>query len=201
MILPFIARKLGPQSLGEVALAQTFGIFCLLFMEFGFSLTATRKVATLRENKEKLRSFIEQSFSFKIASMPILFLVAVIIAWGFPVFQQKPHFIFLVLLGSIFQGVAPTWYFQGIERLSQVAYSKILFRIIGCGFIFSLVKTPDDGWLVLAGYSTTSVLICVYLFKKMKNEIGKIHFVKLRDSLALWREYKWGLFITTIPAV
>ena len=62
LILPFIARKLGPQSLGEVALAQTFGIFCLLFMEFGFSLTATRKVATLRENKEKLRSKAETAY-------------------------------------------------------------------------------------------------------------------------------------------
>ena len=62
LILPFIARKLGPVELGNVALAQTFGLFLLIFMEFGFSLAATREVAKNRNNKIYLNNFIQASY-------------------------------------------------------------------------------------------------------------------------------------------
>ena len=58
IILPFIARVLGPEELGYVGLAQTFGIFILLIMEFGFPLTATRKVAREKNNPKNIKVLI-----------------------------------------------------------------------------------------------------------------------------------------------
>ena len=59
LILPFVARILGPKELGYIALSQTFGVFLLLFMDFGFSLTASREVARLKKQKDKLTKYIE----------------------------------------------------------------------------------------------------------------------------------------------
>ena len=64
LILPFIARALGPEQLGYVGLAQTFGIFILLIMEFGSPLMVTREVAREKNNPENIRLLISQSFSF-----------------------------------------------------------------------------------------------------------------------------------------
>ena len=66
IILPFIARVLGPEELGYIGLAQTFGIFILLIMEFGFPLMATREVAREKNNPENIKILIGQIFSFKL---------------------------------------------------------------------------------------------------------------------------------------
>lgn len=201
LILPFIARKLGPSSLGEVALAQTFGIFCLLFMEYGFSLSATRTVARLKEDKTALRLFLNQSYSFKILLIPVIFVLALVLIGVLPIFTKNPHFIIIVSIGSIMQGLAPTWYFQGIEKLKFVAQSKIIFRIIGFIFILIFVQTPQDGWLVLTGYSVTSACILSYLFLKMKKDLGRIKWLGLQKALQLGSNNKWGFFITVIPVI
>ena len=54
LILPFIARKLGPEELGLVAYSQLFSILQLLLMNFGLELTATRKIAMIKKEKKKL---------------------------------------------------------------------------------------------------------------------------------------------------
>ena len=66
LILPLIARILGPNELSQVVLAQTFGLLILIIMEFGFSLTATREVALLKNQKEALVKYLGKAFTFKI---------------------------------------------------------------------------------------------------------------------------------------
>ena len=45
IILPFLTRTILPEGIGILGLAQALGIVCLLIMEYGFSLSATRDVA------------------------------------------------------------------------------------------------------------------------------------------------------------
>ena len=118
IILPFIARVLGPEELGYVGLAQTFGIFILLIMEFGFPLMATREVAREKNNPENIKILIGQIFSFKLFLIPVILILSAIVILIVPVFHENPHYVFIVVIGSIFQGMVPTWYFQGIEKLS-----------------------------------------------------------------------------------
>ena len=58
IILPFIARVLGPEELGYVGLVQTFGLFILLIMEFGFPLMATREIAKNKNDQVKTKKLI-----------------------------------------------------------------------------------------------------------------------------------------------
>ena len=52
-LLPFIARVLGVSEFGIISIAQTFGIFISLFMEFGSSLVITREIARIKEKKKE----------------------------------------------------------------------------------------------------------------------------------------------------
>ena len=175
IILPFIARVLGPEELGYVGLAQTFGIFILLIMEFGFPLTATRKVAREKNNPKNIKVLMGQVFSFKLFLIPVILILSTIVILIVPIFRENPHYVFIVVIGSIFQGMAPTWYFQGIEKLSTVAFSKTIFRLLGFSLIFLFVRSDQDGWIILLGYMISSVCICLYLFKYMVNIIGPFH--------------------------
>jgi len=200
-ILPFIARVLGPEELGYVGLAQTFGIFILLIMEFGFPLMATREVAREKNNPENIKILIGQIFSFKLFLIPGILILSAIVILMVPVFHENPHYVFIVVIGSIFQGMVPTWYFQGIEKLSIVAFSKTIFRLLGFSLIFLFVRSNQDGWIVLLAYMISSICICLYLFKYMVNIIGSFHLAGRSSIKAIWQKSKNSFFITILPVI
>ena len=201
IILPFIARVLGPEELGYVGLAQTFGIFILLIMEFGFPLMATREVAREKNNPENIKVLIGQIFSFKLFLIPVILILSAIVILMVPVFHENPHYVFIVVIGSIFQGMVPTWYFQGIEKLSTIAFSKTIFRLLGFSLIFLFVRSNQDGWIVLLAYMISSICICLYLFKYMVNIIGPFHLAGRSSIKAMWQKSKNSFFITILPVI
>ena len=130
LVLPFIARALGPIALGNIGLAQTFGLLVMLSLEFGFSITATRTVALNRNDKSKNQQLAGKVFSFKIYLIPIVILFTFVIILIHPIFFNQPELIIISVLAAIFQGLVPYWYFQGIENFKQLAVVKIIFRVL-----------------------------------------------------------------------
>ncbi len=201
IILPFIARVLGPEELGYVGLAQTFSIFILLIMEFGFPLMATREVAKEKNNPENIKILIGQVFLFKLFLIPFILLLSTIVILMVPVFRDKPQYVFIVVIGSVFQGMAPTWYFQGIEKLRSIAFSKTIFRLFGFSLIFLFVRSNQDGWVVLMAYMISSICICFYLFKYMVNIIGSFSLAGRSSIRVMWYKSKNSFFITVLPVI
>tara|TARA_Y100001970_G_scaffold281852_1_gene393477 strand:- start:12718 stop:13977 length:1260 start_codon:yes stop_codon:yes gene_type:complete len=201
IILPFIARALGPEHLGYVGLAQTFGIFILLIMEFGSPLMVTRQVAREKNNLENIKQLIGQTFSFKLFLIPLILLISIIVTWMVPVFYKHPHYVLIVVIGSIFQGLAPVWYFMGIEKIRTIAFSKTIVRLIGFGLIFLFVRSSHDGWIVLFGYMISSILICLYLIKNLVNILGSFSIGKRSSIKSIWQKSKDSFFVTILPVL
>jgi polysaccharide transporter, PST family len=201
LILPFVARILGPKELGYIALSQTFGVFLLLFMDFGFSLTASREVARLKKQKDKLTKYIGKMFTFKLVLIPLIIILSFLTISFFNIFQNLPHYILIVMIGAIFQGLSPTWFFQGIERLKILALSKIFFRFFGALIIFIFINDEKDGWIMLTGYSLTSILIFIHLFIYMLKKVGKINLSKINNLSKVWISSFWVLLLTIIPVI
>jgi polysaccharide transporter, PST family len=201
LILPLIARILGPKELGYVLFAQTFSLFLLLIMEFGFSLTATRKIAKIKKQKTVLIKYIGNIFLFKFFLIPLIVLLSFIVILVTPAFQLKPHYIWISMFGAIFQGLAPIWYFQGVEKFKEIALSKFFFRIMGFILIYILLDNDQDGWVVLMGHTVTSGFIFLYLIKKLIDIIGRIKLSLFKDFYIFWKESIWMFVITIIPVV
>ena len=65
ILLPFLARTILIEGVGILGLAQTLGIVCVLIMEFGFSLSATREIAS-SDNNENHSLVVSRVISSKI---------------------------------------------------------------------------------------------------------------------------------------
>ena len=78
IVLPFIARALGPIALGNIGLAQTFGLLVLLLLEFGFNIIVTREVALNPKNNLKILELAGKVFSFKIYLIPLVIFITLI---------------------------------------------------------------------------------------------------------------------------
>ena len=200
-LLPFIARTIGPTELGKIGLAQTFGLLIILFMEFGSSLMATREVARIKDNQSILKEFIEQLTIFKIFLIPIAFIFSLFVIIFIPIFFNNPHYVIIAVLGAIFQGISPMWYFQGIEKMKTIAFSKLFFRLIGFIIILFYVKSSSDGWIVLASYSLTSVLICIYLYFRIIKRLGSLILIRPYRTKFIFTKSIPSFLITIIPMV
>tara|TARA_B100000945_G_scaffold320374_1_gene330271 strand:- start:524 stop:1768 length:1245 start_codon:yes stop_codon:yes gene_type:complete len=199
LFIPFIARTVGASEFGKIGIAQTFGILIILFMEFGSSLMVTRKVARIKDDNKQLKLFIGKITTFKIFLLPIAILITATAFFVVPIFSDNPNYIIIVALGAVFQGISPIWYFQGIEKMRKIAFSKIIFRLIGFILIVLFVRSSTDGWIVLASFSFSSILICLYLYSVIIRKMGLFRIGGLSESINIFVESAPSFFITIIP--
>ena len=200
-MLPFIARSIGVIEFGKIGIIQTFGILVLLIIEFGSSLMATRKISRIKNSKKELKVFIGKLLTSKLLTLPVILLISSFSAFLVPLFRENILFLSLVVLGSIFQGLTPTWYFQGIEKMKSISISKILFRFLGFAVIILFVNTSKDAWVILASFACSSLLICIFLYYKLLSNIGYFRLSSPVQSLQIYKDSIHSFFSTIIPVL
>lgn len=202
--LPFIARTIGAVEFGKIGIAQTFGIVIILLMEFGSPLIATRKISIIKNNNKSIINYLSCILLSKIMLIPICLLISLLAIFCIPIFKNEPFLLLLVLVGAISQGFTPIWYFQGIEKMKIISFSKVVFRLTGFIFILNFVSSPNDSWLVLLIFSTSSLCISIYLLIKMFSDVGYFNFIKftnLKNSLLFLKKSYQSFFLTIVPSV
>ena len=148
--IPYLARVLGPEGWGLVAIFQSLAACLALLMEFGFELSATRQVARCRQSRERLAEVIAGVFGAQAtmaAGAGVLTLLAS--QWG-PILRQHQTLAAFCLLLAVADGCNPTWFFVGMERMGVVAAVEIGSKSAAAVAIFVLIRSEGDVTTVLA---------------------------------------------------
>ena len=149
VIIPFLARTLGPVGWGTVAFTQSLGEFIVLVIEFGFNLSATREIARNRESKEMCSQIMAGVMGAQIVLALTAVLIAIVLSNWIPILRDNPRLLASGLFYAVAQGFMPIWFFQGLERMRAAAALEISGKMLGMAGILLLVRSPEDGWLVL----------------------------------------------------
>ena len=194
IILPFLARTISMEGIGLLGLVNTLGVVCLLVMEYGFSLSATREIAS--NNKKNISLLVSRVLITKLILIIPCFIISICSFLIVPIFDKYQLLIILTLIISIFNGVTPIWYFQGIQKIYSFALLKISIRIISIVPIFLLVRSVNDIWIVLFFQCIASLFTCLislsWLFKKVR--FVSVSFKDIANSLISG----WHTFSLTI---
>ncbi len=159
--IPYLARVLGAAGWGLVAFTQSFGSYIGLVAEYGFALSGTREVARHRDSPEKLTEILAGVMGAKALLAAVCVAVAVPLRWYLPIFRQHPTLLWVGIFWALTQGFNMMWFFQGLERMRLVAALDISAKALATVGIFIFVRTPDDGWRVLALQGLGFFLSCV----------------------------------------
>lgn len=156
--LPFLVRALGPDAYGRYAFFQAIAQYFLLLVDFGFQLTATGRVAALRDDRAALSRY----FWTVQAARGLLALVAGLVAvvLGTLLFASRvdaPIFAasVAVVLGTV---ATPLWLFGGLERMGLVCIVAVSARLAVVPATLLLVHRPADAWVAAAVISGASLL-------------------------------------------
>lgn len=148
--MPYVARVLGVERWGELALAQVILGYFGLLTDWGFTLSATRKVASLKSDRYLLSKVFLSTWAAQwvLAALSILLLLGLIAS--VPYFAGNAAYYFYGL-GTILGGVLfPIWFFNGLEQMKQAAFIQISARLTAVPLIFLLVRRPEDAPLMVA---------------------------------------------------
>lgn len=148
--IPYLTRALGPSGWGLVALAQAYGVYLSLPVNYGFNFSGTREVAKFRDDKEKLSDIFAGVTGAKcLLAVSCIFLSFGVEHWV-PAFRDEQLLLWMGVFAALVPCFTPIWYFVGLEQLKLVAILDIVARSVATAGIFVVVHHKNDAWKVLA---------------------------------------------------
>ncbi|HEY1948140.1 MAG TPA: flippase [Bryobacteraceae bacterium] len=158
LVLPYLARILSKEHFGLIAYATAFNQYFMVLVDYGFNLTATRRIAINRDDPEK----ISQIYSSVIAAKALLTLLGVVILFTVVLATPKlrpnlPIFCisYLAVIGDL---LFPMWLFQGLQKMENLVWRDLLARLVSLGMMFAFVHKDGD-YLWAAGFQAGSMLL------------------------------------------
>lgn len=193
IVVPYLTSTLRPAGFGLVAFMQSLAEFLVLAIEFGFSFSGTREIARYQDNPHKCGEIMSGVLSAQAILSIGCTICAAFVAFMIPILRDHPLLVATGLCYAVFQGFAPLWFFQGLERMKLCAALEIAGKVAGCICIFVFVHSPDDGWKVLGfqalAPAITSVLGLVLAFRTIP--CVRPRFDLLRSAFA----QGWPMFL------
>ncbi len=168
---PYLARILGPDQWGVVAFAQALGLYFTMVVDFGFTLSATRQVARLRDDLAQVEEIAAGVMGAKvllsILSVGALFVLQAVL----PAFQRNRFILWEGAISGIVAGFSMLWFYQGFENMKMPAAVGIVGRALSTIAIFAFIHRKQDAWIVLAIQIVAYFAITVVLFSMAARRI------------------------------
>ncbi len=190
--VPYLSRTLGPTGWGLVAMAQAFGMYGNLVVDYGFVYSATRQIATA-SNETEVESIIAGVSGAKVLLSAVA-LVAAFAAYLFvPLFHQHPVLLWVAVISEIVKALLPVYYFYGIQRVAIASLLDISARAVAAGGIFIFVHSQQDAWKVFALTGITAAVTFVIGHAIIRRRYT-LRWPRLREGWHMLRE-GWAMFL------
>ncbi|MFA4989236.1 MAG: flippase [Candidatus Omnitrophota bacterium] len=197
VILPYLIRVIGPEKFGLIAFAQALIQYFMIFTDYGFSLTATKKISLCKDQKQASTVFSTvMTVKFILAFLSYLILLFLINA--VPKFKHD-WLLYVFSFGAVIGNTLfPVWLFQGAEKMKFITIINIIGGIIYTVSLFIFVKEPADYLLVpllnSLFFIITGLLGLYIAFKEFDLEFVFQSYSNIREEL----KTGWEIFISTV---
>ncbi|WP_290214018.1 oligosaccharide flippase family protein [Planococcus notacanthi] len=171
LTLPYITRVMGSSSFGFFSFSLNIIGYFQVLVEYGFNLSASRKIAITNDKKEINRIF-SSIMVIKLLLCFITFIVMFFIIILFDIKKEQSLTMFILYLLVVGSSIQQTWLFQGLQRMKYITIISVIARSISLILIFVFVKNADDLYLYSFLYAFTflfsGIASLILVFKTLK---------------------------------
>lgn len=167
--LPYITRIVGPENYGRIEFATVTVLFFSAIVTYGFTFTATRKIAELKDDFRRISvvySTVMQAKLLLLILSSALFVLLLFIVPEYSIEWKIMLFAFPFVIGW---GLYPDFLFQGRQKLGVVAGANFGIKLMAAILIFALLHEQEDFYLVCGINSfaqiSASLVTLVYAHK------------------------------------
>ncbi len=199
--LPYITRILGASKYGMFSIAINLVGYLQAVVEYGFGMSATRKVALLEiDDGNRLNKIFSGVIYSRIILFVISFIISIVYIIGSHLTNETGICIVLLELTLIGISLQLNWLFQGKQEMKFISISSIIARSISvcCTFIF--VKRPQDIFVYCIFYAASPILVSVmgiiFAYSRYQVRLVKLTLKEIIDEL----KSGWYVFTTQLSS-
>jgi PST family polysaccharide transporter len=195
--IPYITRTLGAGKYGLFSIAVNIINYLQVIVEYGFSMSGSRKIALQKEDDSRLFS--------KILQCRLILLLVCIGISGVYIFIKRDNVELciceaLLLLAIVGYCMDMSWFFQGKQDMKYITIINVAGRTASMILIFFLVKGPSDLLLYCILFSISpflsGILGMIICIRKFHLRLLKVKFEEIRKEL----EDGWYVFTSQFSA-
>ncbi len=177
LLIPYIVRIIGPAKYGAFAFATAVAGYFAMLADWGISLYAPREIAIHREEPQELSHLLSSIIYLRALSVLFLSLAFIAAVMLVGKFRQEKTLFLLSTLYILMAGFGINWFFQGVERMTHIAFSQLMTKILWAALILSFIRKEQDYLILPLIYFISDLVGKIYLFSLM--------FKKWRITLSL----------------
>lgn len=165
---PYIIRVLGADIYGMIAFAQAIISYIIILINFGFNVSAVRRVS---ENRSNL-IFIKEIYSSITILKFLIFCISLISLMTVYFFCEDVKIIYILIasigmcLSEVFY---PIWLFQGLEQMKFITIISFLSQVVYLVLVFILIHNAHDYLMVPIATSICGLLNSLASILILKN--------------------------------
>ncbi len=166
IILVHLTKTLGLEIYGVLAFAQGIITISGVLLDFGYNLSATNKISKNRNYKYYISILIGGIYIVKICLFLLCALLITVYASSTQKYSDYKVIFFLSLIPILIQGLIPSWFFHGIEKIHIFASITVIAKIIFAFLAVVFIQEPSVYYLVpvLNGVGQFFALVCSIYF-------------------------------------
>lgn len=156
VILPYLARVIGIDGVGIVAICLSICAIALIVTDFGFAISSTYWISINRGKKNKIATYIGAVLIIKI----ILSLSFIAILSLYPIDEmiKVQNILYPLIAAIVFQTFQIPWFFQGIERMQNITYCTVATKLSYLILVILYVKNENNIPLVITFFAISNFI-------------------------------------------
>lgn len=194
--ISFLSRVLSPEKIGLIGLATSFVWYFNTLTEYGFNLTATRRIAIQKESPDAVSQIFNAVMTAKALLTMTGFVALIGLVAAIPQYRANWQLYFLSFLTVVGNWLFPMWLYQGVEKMGQVAARDFIAKLLGTALVLLVVRRESD-YLYAAGIQAGATVIAGGISLALAPAICGVRFrlVPWRDVWEVLRE-GWPVFLS-----
>lgn len=198
--LPYLVRVLGPDKVGLLAFSQAFIQYFALFVDYGFSVSATRKIALQRQDPAARNELVSTVLSIQLALYALSFMAIVVICTLVSRFREESTLYLLTFLPIVGSVLTPLWFFQGVEETWGIARVNLVAKTLLVVSIFLLIREKSDYLLVPALNAAIQLGVGAWAVSMLVRAYG-VRLRRLRlDRVRAELRSGWAVFVSMVSS-
>lgn len=146
----YVARKLLPENIGEVAAAQNLAQYFVILAFLGIPTYGLREIAKTRDSKEERSKVFSELYVINFISTCVFLLCYLVLIFSVNTYRDSITLYLIVGMSISLNAFNISWLYEGLEEFKFTSLRNIAFKTLAFVLLVIFVHKPED-YLIYAG--------------------------------------------------